>query len=114
MLDIAAAWEEVREVRIEIDGLAEHRTTLLFSEFQTLGREGEQYLVLNLAKQWGSKKELADDLKDLLRIPKHIATSGQMTARPGDHCQFCSYSDLCRQAPGSADDFFEVGGVIGT
>lgn len=108
-LYFASAWDGVREVRIEIDGLSEHRTTLLFSEIQTLNKEGDQYVVLNLANQFGNKIELAERIKDLLRLPKQIAVSGQMTTRAGDHCQFCSYSDLCRQSLGSADDFFEGG-----
>lgn len=106
----AAAWEGVAEVRIEIDGLSEHRTTLLFSEHQTLPKQGEQFIVLNLARQFGNKTELAERIKDLLRLSKTIAVSGQMTARAGDHCAYCSYSDLCRQSLGSSDDpFFDLG-----
>lgn len=105
----AAAWDNVPEVRIEIDGLAEHRTTLLFSEFQRIDKQGDQFLVINLARQFGNKTELAERIKDLLRAPKAIAVSGQMTTRAGDHCAFCSYADLCRQSLGSSDDPFDFG-----
>ncbi len=107
---IAAAWEGVSEVRIEVDGLSEHRTTLLFSDTQSLEKRGDQLIVLNLAKQFGNKTELAERIKDLLREPKAIAVSGQMTTRAGDYCQFCSFSDLCRQSQGSSDEFLELGG----
>ena len=50
-----AAWEGVHEVRIEIDGLSEHRTSLLFSDMQSLEKRGDQLLVINLAKQFGNK-----------------------------------------------------------
>ena len=106
---IAAAWEGVSEVRIEVDGLSEHRTTLLFSDTQTLEKRGEQLLVLNLAKQFGNKIELAERIKDLLRVPKSIAVSGQMTTRAGEYCQFCSFSDLCRQSQGNSDEYQELG-----
>ena len=106
---IAAAWDGVNEVRIEIDGLSEHRTTLLFSDSQMLEKRGDQLVVLNLAKQFGSKTELAERIKDLLRAPKAIAVSGQMTTRAGDYCQFCSFTDLCRQSLGSSEEFNEVG-----
>ncbi|MBS1729057.1 MAG: hypothetical protein JST51_20240 [Armatimonadetes bacterium] len=106
----ASAWEGVSEVRLEIDGLSDHRTTLLFSEFTHLNKQGEQFLVLNLSRQFGNKIELADRMKDLLRNPKAIAVSGQMTTRAGDHCTYCSYADLCRQSLGSSDDIFDFGG----
>ncbi len=106
---IAAAWEGVSEVRIEVDGLSDHRTTLLFSDSQPLEKRGEQLIVLNLAKQFGNKTELAERIKDLLRVPKSIAVSGQMTTRAGDYCQFCSFSDLCRQSQGSTDEFQDLG-----
>ena len=109
----AAAWEGVSEVRIEIDGLSDHRTTLLFTEHQTLDKQGDQFVVLNLARQFGNKTELAERIKDLLRAPKAIAVSGQMTTRAGDHCTYCSFSDLCRQSLGSSDEFFDLGGTSG-
>ena len=105
----AAAWEGVSEVRIEIDGLSEHRTTLIFADIQTLEKRGEQLVVLNLAKQYGNKIELAERMKDLLRVPKAIAVSGQMTVRAGDHCAFCNFADLCRQSLGSTDATIEFG-----
>ena len=106
---IAAAWEGVSEVRIEVDGLSDHRTTLLFSDSQPLEKRGDQLIVLNLAKQFGNKTELAERIKDLLRVPKSIAVSGQMTTRAGDYCQFCSFTDLCRQSQGSTDEFQDLG-----
>lgn len=109
----AAAWEGVHEVRVEIDGLSDHRTTLLFTEHQTLDKQGDQFIVLNLARQFGNKAELAERIKDLLRVPKAIAVSGQMTTRAGDHCTYCSFSDLCRQSLGSSDEFFDTGGTNG-
>jgi hypothetical protein len=108
-----SAWEGVSEVRVEIDGLSEHRTTLLFSDTQSLEKRGEQLFALNLAKQFGNKTELAERLKDMLNGPKSIALAGQMTTRAGDYCQLCSFSDLCRQSQGSTDEFSESGGSNG-
>ncbi|MEI8282057.1 MAG: hypothetical protein WCG75_06615, partial [Armatimonadota bacterium] len=105
----AAAWYGVTEVRVEIDGLSEHRTTLLFSDTQTLEKRADQLLVLNLARQFGNKTELAEGIKNLLRAPKAIAVSGQMMARAGDHCQYCSFTDLCRQSQGSSEEFSDLG-----
>ena len=105
----AAAWYGVTEVRVEVDGLSEHRTTLLFSDSQALEKRGEQLVVLNLARQFGNKTELAEGIKDLLRAPKAIAVSGQMTTRAGDYCQFCSFTDLCRQSQGSSEEFSDLG-----
>ena len=110
---IASAWDGVSEVRIEIEGLSEHRTTLVFSDQQTLEKRSDQLIVLNLAKQFGNKNELAERMKDLLRIPKAIAVSGQMTTRAGDHCLYCSFSDLCRQSLGSSDESNDSGGGFG-
>lgn len=105
----AAAWEGVSEVRIEVDGLSEHRTTLIFADMQSLEKRGDQLVVLNLAKQFGSKFELAERLKELLLVPKAIAVSGQMTARAGDHCSYCNFADLCRQSQGSTDEIHDLG-----
>ena len=109
----ASAWEGVSEVRIEIDGLSEHRTTLLYTEHQTIDQRGDQYLVLNLAQHYGTRTELAEDIRNLLTPFKNIAVSGQMTTRSGDHCTYCSFADLCRQSQGSSDVISEFGGLNG-
>lgn len=94
----ASAWQGVNEVRVEVEGLRDHRTMLLFCASHHLPAEAPTYNVINLSSGDGSKQELRDRLEMLLGKNRDEAKKGTMLVTPGEHCAFCKLVDLCRKS----------------
>jgi hypothetical protein len=112
----AAAWNNVYEVRVEIESMAENRTLLLFRPDGYMPpQRDDQMIVINLAIGDASITALRDFMRDTLAEPKQVVLAGKMVASPDDHCQFCSYSELCRMSRFGGEDYdpFSAGGEDG-
>jgi hypothetical protein len=102
----SAAWNGVREVRVEVEGLSDCRTLLLFCpEGYLPPRKDDTLQVINLATREGTAVELADFVRNQLAEAKQLAVAGKMIANPEDHCNYCSYSELCRVSRFGGEDF---------
>jgi hypothetical protein len=103
-LMIASAWGGVTSVNIEIESLEGRRMLLVFQDEYSVPRGNETLVVFNLATGDGSKQNLVDSFKDLVKVKKSVAMSGQMPTQPNKYCEFCSYSDICRRSQDSSDE----------
>lgn len=108
---IEAAWVDVHEVEVEIEGLGERRTKLIYiPEDAPHPRSTDDLCVINLGQGEATRDDLRATLKKLYGDGLKNARSGQLLATPGDHCAYCNVSDLCRRSQLASEEEDIFGG----
>lgn len=109
---IEAAWVNVHEVEVEIEGLGERRTKIVYiPEDATPPRSSEDLSVINLGQGEATREDLRSTLKALYLEGLKSARSGQLLATPGDYCALCNVSDLCRRSQLASEEEDMFGGT---
>lgn len=102
---IETAWANVHEVRVEVEGLGDHRTLFVYQpEDEYPPSSNDDLKVINLGRGEATREELRTQLKDLFGKGLVRAKNADMTATPGDFCTRCQVSDLCRRAQGASEE----------
>ncbi len=108
---IEAAWVDVHEVEVEIEGLGERRTKIIYiPEDAPHPRSTDELSVINLGQGEATRDDLRNTLKSLYLDGLKNARSGQLLATPGDYCAHCNVSDLCRRSQLASEEEDLFGG----